>query len=144
MLSTFCCADCLPTSLFTASNLREFLPGVPMHPCLDPSVRSEDFPLIPSPLFAGRRSLDRQRPVQTVESWLTTLEDEDDTDQFLDQLLQDGTARAMREREIEIAKGNTFSSHPRDWSLHSLDLPLGDSLADDDAMWLEELAASDG
>lgn len=144
MVPRFCSADCLLTSLLPTSNLREFLLGVPMNPCHDPALQSEDFPLIPLPLFAGRRSLDRERPVPTVESWLMTQEVEDDTDHFLDQLLLDGTARAMREQEIETARGKICSLQPRDWSLHSLDLPLRDPFADDNAMWPGEPTTSEG
>lgn len=117
----------------------EFLPGIPMNPYDDDSIPIEDIPLIPLPLFAGYRSLDRTEPTrkaESAESWLTALEGQDDADSFLDKLLQDGTAKAMREEEIETARRNNAPLHPRDWSLHSLDLPLGDPFAGDDAAWL--------
>ena len=60
--------------------------------------------IIAQPKKEEQRPSERQGRVPVVESWLMVLEDSDGTDQWLDKLPQDGTARAMREREIEVAR----------------------------------------
>ena len=65
------------------------------------------------------------RPVVTDESWLTLLDAADDTDEFLDRLLQDGTAKAMREQEIESARGEKLHASPLDSNpISSAEAPL--------------------
>lgn len=64
MVPRFCSADCLLTSLLPTSNLREFLLGVPMNPCHDPALQSEDFPLSRCPSSRGEDHLTGKDPFQ--------------------------------------------------------------------------------
>lgn len=85
--------------------------------------------IIAPPKTDEQRPSERQGAVVIVESWLMMLEASDDTDQLLDKLLQDGTARAMREQEIEVAREKRLHhGDSREGTLRSLGLPLRDSV----------------
>lgn len=71
----FCDPDNLPFSAFTTSNLREFIPGLPMDPSLELNFKVENFSDVPLPLFAGNeRPLRRHLPETTIRSLVRTID----------------------------------------------------------------------
>ena len=82
-------------------------------------------PKMARPKTEERRPFDRN-VVANVESWLEMLDTSDDADQFLDRLLLDGTAREMRDQEIEVARAKKVreQDEPLEETLRVLDLLL--------------------
>ncbi|MCJ1301290.1 hypothetical protein MMC08_004089 [Hypocenomyce scalaris] len=116
------------------SNLRRFTPSTcPLHPIHNADLQDEALTLTPPPLFAGQdRVLSTQLPAAPGENlllknFLLTLDLINEIDDFLDQLLQDGTAIRMREVEIAAVESNYQASQepttpPLEWNRLSMDL----------------------
>lgn len=95
-------------------------------------TKGADNVIVALPKSKEQTLFELQTPMEIVDSWLTMLDSTADPDEILNKLLQDGTARAMREEEIEVAKEKELhDGDSLDEAMRSLDLLLQDSVPHD-------------